>query len=687
MENTKSEWNSKEGSSYPLGVYYVEGESSYNFAIYSRHAIDVTLLLYSGTDYVNPVHEYEFDPLINKSGRVWHCRVSSSIVEKAKYYGYRVNGPFDPLNGHRFDSDKILVDPYARGVFFPPEFSRNAAVDKGSNSGMAPLGILDGYGPPQFPEYRLIRHDHDAIIYEAHVKGFTYSDSSGVTPEKRGTFSGITEKIPYLKELGITILELTPIFQFDPQENNYWGYMSMNFFSLHSDYCSNNDFHDHIDEFREMVRALKQAGIELILDVVYNHTVEEDENGPTYSFRGIDNKTYYLLEDNGDYMNHSGCGNVLKTGDSYVSSMILDSLRYWAVEMGVDGFRFDLASVLTRKTDGSIDWEDPPIISAIRSDPCLADRRLIAEAWDLATYQVGHCFPGVTWSQWNGQYRDQVRSFVKSDPGMVEPLKERIYGSSDLFPDDPQQAYHPYQSINYVTSHDGFCLYDLVSYNEKHNQANGHDNQDGTDENYSWNCGVEGDKGVTPEIMDLRKKQIKNFCCILMLSNGTPMFCAGDEFMNTHFGNNNPYNQDNEINWLNWDLLEKNGDIFRFFKMMIAFRKAHPSISRSRFWRGDVTWRGVGPAPDLSYESRTLAYYLNGGSENDLDLYVMINSYWEDLVFEIQDHGPNPWKKLIDTSLKSPHDIVRENQAMELSSDFISVAERSITVLISEKTI
>jgi glycogen operon protein len=351
--------------------------------------------------------------------------------------------------------------------------------------------------------------------------------------------------------------------------------------------------------------------------------------------------------------------------------------------MGVDGFRFDLASILTRKSDGHVDWEDPPIISAIRSDPALVDRRLIAEAWDIATYQVGHCFPGVQWSQWNGQYRDQVRSFVKSDPGMVGELMKRLYGSEDLFPDEPPYSYHPYQSVNYINSHDGFCLYDLVSYNRKHNQANGNNNMDGPDDNYSWNCGAEGDDGVTWEIMALRKKQIKNFCAILMLSNGTPMFCAGDEFMNTQGGNNNPYNQDNETTWLNWDRLEENPDIHRFFKMMIAFRKSHPSIARSRFWREDIIWRGVGPEPDGSYESRSLAFYLDGNRENDVDIYVMINSYWESLNFEIQDGSVHSWKRLIDTSRQSPDDIVADEAAIHMESESILVNPRSIVVLIS----
>jgi glycogen operon protein len=684
MKYKKSEWNSKEGAPHPMGVYFLQDENAYNFAIYSRRAKGVQLLLYSDDDYVNPFHQYEFDPLINKSGRIWHCRLPASIVKGAQYYAYRVDGPLEAHEGTIFHPDKILLDPYARGIFFPPSFDREAAIDPGPNHGKAALGIIDGHRPPRFPESRPIGHDHDAIIYELHVKGFTRHPSSGVSPDKRGTFAGLVEKIPYLKDLGVTIIELLPIFQFDPQEGNYWGYMPMSFFAIHSQYCSKSDFPDQLDEFRQMVAALNEADMEVVLDVVYNHTAEEDERGPVYSFKGIDNDNYYLMDETGEYMDLAGTGNVLKTNDSNVRSLILDSLRYWALDMGVDGFRFDLASILTRKSDGSVDWEDPPIISAIRSDPALVDRRLIAEAWDISTYQVGHCFPGVQWSQWNGQYRDRIRSFVKSDPGGVRELMERIYGSADLFPDEPPYSYHPYQSINYVNSHDGFCLYDTVSYNEKHNEANGNNNNDGPDENYSWNCGVEGDEGVTPEIMALRKKQIKNFFTLLMLSNGTPMFCAGDEFMNTQYGNNNPYNQDNETTWLNWDLLEKNRDMYRFFKMMIAFRKAHPSIARSRFWRDDVTWRGTGSEPDLSYESRSLAFHLDGSDQDDSDLYVMINAYWETLTFEIVDEPGNTWRRVIDTSLESPDDIVDDQNASLIVTNTVKIKPRSVVVLISD---
>ena len=350
--------------------------------------------------------------------------------------------------------------------------------------------------------------------------------------------------------------------------------------------------------------------------------------------------------------------------------------------MDLDGFRFDLASIFTIKEDGMIDLEDPPVIAAVSSVLDLGTFRLIAEAWDPVSYQLGRTFPGISWLQWNGKYRDDVRSFLKGDPGMVAPLMTRIYGSCDLFPDDTMNAYHPYQSVNYVACHDGFCLYDLVAYNQKHNQANGQNNRDGTDYNLSWNCGWEGDEKVPEEVMTLRKQQVKNFCCLLLLSNGTPMFRAGDEFMNSQLGNNNPYNQDNEVTWLNWDLVKKNSDIFRFFRQMIALRKAHPSISRSRFWREDVHWYGVGHTPDLSFDSHTLAYCLHGASQDDTDLYVMINAFWEDLIFEVQEAQAKDLRRVVDTSHASPADFCEAESAERLTSLFYKVSARSIVVLV-----
>jgi len=362
--------------------------------------------------------------------------------------------------------------------------------------------------------------------------------------------------------------------------------------------------------------------------------------------------------------------------------MIIDSLRFWVIEMHVDGFRFDLASIFSRNIDGSINLDDPPLISEITGSAEYTDVRLIAEAWDPASYELGRSFPGQTWSQWNGKFRDDVRAFVKSDPGKIGDLMSRLYGSSDLFPDDLDNAYHASQSVNYITSHDGFCLYDLVAYNDKHNLANGQNNTDGTDDNLSWNCGWEGDQAVPAEVMRLRKQQIKNFFTILMVSNGTPMFCAGDEFMNTQHGNNNPWNQDNETTWLDWDLLNKNADIFRFFKGMIAFRKAHPSLGRSRFWREDVSWYGVNGQVDLGYLSHSLAFCLHGNSQQDRDIYVMINAYWEDLNFRIQEGGASDWIRVADTSMPSPYDLLESGREEPLESQNYTLKARSIVVLL-----
>ena len=678
-------WPSLEGSPLPLGATYVREEQAYNFALYSKNATEVTLLLYNKESDISPAVEIWLEPLCHKTRRVWHCRLKESEVNGACFYAYRVNGPMDPyaLPKNAFDPQKLLLDPYAKGIYFPPGFDREAAKRRGSNAGRAPLGVFrfvedrfdwDRDRPPL--------HYSDAIIYELHVKGFTASPSSGVEKELRGTFAGLIEKIPYLKELGVTIVELMPVHQYDPQEGNYWGYMTLNFFSPHLGYASKPEAASA--EFKQMVKELHGAGIEVILDVVYNHTAEADHLGPVYSFKGIDNASFYLFSQNPGvpYANYSGTGNTLNCADPFIRDLILDSLRYWVTEMHVDGFRFDLASILTRSEDGSINWEDPPLVSAIRTDPVLGEARLIAEPWDAGgAYQLGTSFPGMFWHQWNGRFRDDVRRFVRGDLGVVPALMRRLYGSDDLFPDRIEEARRPFYSINYVIAHDGFTLYDLVSYNERRNEANGHQNTDGTVENYSWNSGFEGDDGVPANVVRLRKQQAKNFFCLLMLSNGIPMFAAGDEFLQTQGGNNNPYNQDNETTWLNWDRLQRNADIFRFFKLMIAFRKAHPTICRSKFWRQDIRWRGVEATTDLSYHSQSLAYYLIGKSQNDADLYVMISAFTEPLTFPIFDGKQRPWSRVVDTSFGSPNDICAPGSEVPIVGSNYIVQPRSIVVL------
>src|SRR5271170_7590665 len=674
-------WTQIEGSPLPLGVTWIEREQAFNFAVHSEHAESVTLLLYSATDLVNPLIAFRFDFLRNKSGRIWHCRLPMSEIAVARYYAYSVSGPTGP-QPCSFDPQKILLDPYAKCIFFPPGFDRELAMREGPNASRAPLGVLTGHQPAfdwagDLPQH----HESDAIIYELHVKGFTKNPNSGVHPSRAGTYTGLVEKIPYLKELGITIVELMPVFQRDPHEGDYWGYMPLNFFAPHAQYASARDDDEQHLEFRIMVEAFHQADIGVVLDVVYNHTCEGDHRGPIYSFKGFDSAGYYMQSSDlaSPYANYSGTGNTLNFGQPHVRKMVMDSLRYWKKEMHVDGFRFDLASVFSRNADGSLNWGDAPIFSEIAADPELGRLRLIAEPWDTGAYQLGRGFPGINWLQWNGRFRDDIRRFVKGDPGMLPDVMRRIYGSDDLFPDSRTEAYHAYQTVNYVDSHDGFTLYDLVSYDRKRNWQNGNNNQDGTDANYSWNCGQEGDEGVSAAVLALRRKQAKNFCCLLFLSNGTPMFRAGDEFLNTQFGNNNPYNQDNEIGWLDWSQLQSNKDIFQFFKKMIAFRKNHPSLSRSRFWREDVSWYGVGPTVDFSHDSHSLAFCLHGASQGDDDIYAMINAYWEELEFTVQEGTAQEWKRIVDTALASPDDF--SDDGIPLKQTKCLVAPRSIVVL------
>ncbi len=681
----RSRWAQTEGTPLPLGATWIEEEQAFNFAVCAEHADRVKLFLYSSHDFANPILTFGFDSLRNKSGRVWHCRIPLNRTRGARYYAYSVSG--QAVAGLRgFDHEKILLDPYAKGVFFPPGFDRKLAVKPGLNHEKAPLGVLPrprtafdwaGDVPPQ-PE-------SDAIIYELHLKGFTRNPNSGVHPSRAGTYVGLIEKIPYLKDLGITVVELMPMFQRDPHEGDYWGYMPLNFFAPHAQYASGVDKNEQHLEFKNMVKALHKAGIAVVLDVVYNHTCEGDHLGPTYSFKGFDATGYYMLSSNptSPYANYSGTGNTLNFGQAHVRKMVMDSLRYWKDEMHIDGFRFDLASVFSRNADGSLNWGDAPIFSEIAADPELGRLALIAEPWDVGCYQLGRGFPGTTWLQWNARYRDDVRRFVRGDAGMVPDLMRRIYGSDDLFPDSGAHAYHAFQTVNYIDCHDGFTLYDLVSYNQKHNWKNGYDNQDGMDANYSWNCGHEGDESAPAEVLALRRKQAKSFFCLLMLSNGIPMFRAGDEFLNTQFGNNNPYNQDNEISWLDWSQLQANRDIFRFFKRMIAFRKSHPSLCRSRFWREDISWYGVGPMVDLSPDSRSLAFCLHGASQGDDDIYVMINAYWQALQFQIQEGTPQDWVRIVDTDLRSPLDF--SESGLPLQQPSYRVGPRSIVVLVRTK--
>ena len=665
----------------PLGTHWLPEEQAFNFSLYSQHARAVTLLFYDADDQAEPCFTFKLDPLVHRTTQVWHCRLPREKLGGAFYYGYRIDGPSAEKSGwrHAFDPEKVLLDPYAKAVFFPPGFDRNAARGPGSNAGKAPLGVLDAEPPFDWGDDQRPRHRGDLIIYEMHVRGFTRSETSGVAPDLRGTFAGVIEKIPYLQELGVTAVELLPVQQFDPQEGNYWGYMTLNFFAPHHEFAADRAHPKR--EFCRLVKALHAAGIEVILDVVYHHTTESDQRGPCYCWRGIDNEAYYTLSGSAvhPYQNHSGTGNTLNCGNGAVQELIVDSLRHWVTEMHVDGFRFDLATALTRNASGSINEVAPPLLADIRTDPVLREARLIAEPWDCGAYQLGSRFPGRLWHQWNGMFRDDIRRFVRGDEDCVPGLMRRLYGSDDLFPDD--EFYRPLHSINYVISHDGFTLCDLVSYDERRNLANGHHNTDGTGENFSWNCGHEGNERVPAEVRALRLRQAKNFCALLFLANGLPMFLAGDEFLHTQRGNNNPYNQDNETTWLDWSRIAANAEHVRFFKMMIAFRRAHPTLCRNRFWRKEVRWYGAEGGPDFSPHSHSIAYFLKGKSFGDVDLYVMINGWREPLKFAIQEGSEGSWRRIIDTSLPTPGDIVDLASAPIVPELDYEVGPRSVVVL------
>lgn len=683
----------REGTPTPLGVSIVEPSADFvesrsrawNFALASRHASRVEVLLYSAADAVAPVYTKVLDIVENRTGLVWHCRVPMDEAKGAVHYAYRVDGPREESNGHlphhahRFEPEKILLDPFARAVHFPKGFDRASAKGPGRNDGKAPLGVLprekDGFDwRGDLP----IRHGSDLIIYELHVRGFTMDESSGVSRAKRGTFGGLVEKIPYLKDLGITAVELLPVFQFDPQEGNFWGYMPISFFGVHGDYAAGKDDWAGVDEFRAMVRAMHEAGIEVFIDCVHNHTGEGGAGDVTYSQKGIDNASYFAIGEKADepYRNYSGTGNAIDGNSDIARELVIESMRYWIESMRVDGIRHDLASALMRGPEGDLP-EQPAMAVAAMAVRSFATVRQIMEPWDaMGAYQLGSAFPlRLAW-QWNGKFRDDVRRFVRGDHGLVGAMMQRMYGSDDLFPEVGMHSYRPIQSVNFITAHDGFTMYDLVSYTSKRNDANGHNNQDGSDNEHSWNCGVEGDDGATPEVLAARKRAVKNLCAMMMLSAGTPMLRAGDEFMQTQHGNNNAYNQDNKTSWLDWSRKDAHADVWQFFKDMIAFRKGHPSLGRSRFWRGDIRWHGLDGGINWDEPSRSFAFYLDGERVNDDDLYVMINMDDEAHDYVVQE--PGKWAQGIDTAAE-----VRREGGVRLPK--VRVDGKSIVVLVRAK--
>jgi isoamylase len=673
---------------YPLGPTLTSAGT--NFSVFSAGATCIEIVLFDHAEAPQPARVIPLDPVLHRTSHYWHIFVPG--IKPGQLYGYRADGPNDPASGHRFDRQKVLLDPYGRSVCVGKNYDRAAAGQPGDNAAtsmksvLADLSAFDWQG-----DTPLDRPFRSSVIYEMHVAGFTRHPSSGVAASKRGTYLGVVDKIPYLRKLGITAVELLPVFQFDaaasPTGVNYWGYEPVSFFAPHMAYSSSGDPLGCLDEFRTMVKELHRAGIEVILDVVYNHTAEGDEHGPTLCFRGLENSLYYILnKDKATYANYTGAGNTLKANDSVVRRLILDSLRYWVTEMHVDGFRFDLASVLSRSESGE-PMMNPPIILEIDSDPVLAGAKLIAEAWDAGgLYQVGSFGPD-KWKEWNGLFRDVIRGFIKGDENTVGNLRERLTGSFDLYRDGNRPAG---QSINFVTCHDGFTLNDLVSFDHKHNQANRELNTDGTNANLSWNCGVEGVE-APPDVELLRIRQIKNFLALTLLSIGTPMLLMGDEVRRTQQGNNNAYCQDNEISRFDWNLCVTNADILRFVQNLIRLRlnfnqggKGDRVTLEDFLSRARIEWHGVELGkPDWGNESHSIAFTLHNIDVSQLR-YVAINAYWEPLQFELPpvSGGANAtWLRLIDTSLAPPGDIVEERCNMAVTDPKYLVNARSIVML------
>ena len=685
----------RRGIPFPFGATPVLG--GINFSVYSNHATTATLVLFKK----GAPESFAEIPFLQEF-RLGN--VVSMIVLDLNYedieYGFRIGGPFDPKAGHRFDPSKILLDPYAkiiggRTVWGTPLPQEEVYPYRAQISGSD--FDWEGDRPLEIPE-------SDLIIYEMHVRGFTRHPSSKVQPEHRGTFAGLSEKIPYLKNLGVNCVELMPIFEFDEMDNprhdpqtgdrlfNYWGYNTVGFYAPKAGYAAKSN--NQQNELKELIKELHLNGIEVILDVVFNHTAEGNENGPTISFRGLDNKTYYMLTPEGYYYNFSGCGNTLNCNHPVVRVFVLDCLRYWASEYHIDGFRFDLASILGRDPQG-VPLANPPLIENLAFDPILAKCKLIAEAWDAGgLYQVGS-FPDYDrWGEWNGRYRDAMRKFLKGD-GLVTEVAQRLQGSPDLYAKAGRTVD---SSINFITAHDGFTLRDLFSYNEKHNEANDEDNRDGTNDNECWNCGAEGETN-DPQILLLRWRQMRNAIAVLMVSQGIPMLLMGDEVARTQNGNNNTYCHDSEINWLDWALLDTHANFFRFVKACIAFRNAHPVLRNREYFRNcdymgsgyaDITWHGVkANKPDWSDYCRTLAFMLcgkhaQGGSGSDDYIYVAMNMHWEPHSFELPKLPINHhWHVFANTALLPPQDIWEPGSEPILQDQSnLLISDRSVVILV-----
>ncbi|MDP3507027.1 MAG: glycogen debranching protein GlgX [Candidatus Melainabacteria bacterium] len=692
------------GLSYPLGASL--SATGVNFAVYSKRAAYLELLLFDSEESPLPFAIYKLSAQ-NRSANYWHIFLEGASANLV--YAWRAYGNIEAENQQLFDHEKVLLDPYSRAVVGWKNYCRKAASAPGDNCEVSLRALVleenhyDWQGD-QFPDIESDKR----VIYELHVGGFTRNANSGVSAEKRGTFAGLIEKLPYLKELGITTIELMPVQVFDRDDapsqgkklENYWGYSPICFFAPHPHFSSAKSAQGIIDEFRDMVKACHASGIEVILDVVFNHTAENDDLGPTISLKGLDRLTYYIFDEAlKNYKNYSGCGNTLRTEHPVVGRLLLDALRYWVEEMHVDGFRFDLASILSRDIFG-VPLERPPLLWSIESDPVLAASLLIAEAWDPAgLYQVGWFVgQGSRFAEWNGPFRDDVRRFVKGDNNSVIPLVKRLTGSSDIY---GERAGRSSQSINFITCHDGFTINDLVSYDQKHNQANGENNRDGRDDNYSWNCGYEGEcKEAAVE--ELREKQIRNLLTILFLSSGTPMLSMGDEVRRTTSGNNNAYCQNNETNWLDWSLFSKHRSLFNFTRDLIKltrhfnlFRQdtAHRihMHSQNKTWEPSatiLTCHGVNlNEPDFSPTSHSIAIEIQNRALQE-HAYVVFNSYWSPLTFQLPaTKGSERFHNIVDTSLSFVATIADFLNLPAVATNSVTIPERSIAVFMSSASL
>lgn len=706
--------NFKVQNGMPIGFGAILQPNGVNFSIYSKDAEEVNLVLFESENAKEPSAVIKLDPKLNRTGNVWHIFIEG--LKEGALYLYKVDGPYNPPQGLRFNKNKYLFDPYAKAFTYGSVFK---AYNKLHKKGFAQNAGGEIFDLSDFPKCVVIDDDFDwegdrplnyplekSVIYETHIKGFTASKTSGLAEQFAGTYKGFSQKIDYLKNLGITAVEFLPMFEFDENENgninpktgeqlvNYWGYSTIGFFAPKTSYSSDKTPGGAVREFKQLVKELHKAGIEVILDVVYNHTAEGNEHGYTFEFRGLQNDVYYSLPQNDKnyYMNFSGCGNSLNCNHPVASQMILDSLHYWVVNMHIDGFRFDLASILTRMSNGSVipaEW--PSITSAINSDPILANTKIIAEPWDCAgLYQLGGFPAGENnrWSEWNGRFRDDIRRFNRGDENVATAAATRIAGSSDCYNHSGRK---PMASINFITAHDGFTLNDLVSYNYKHNDENGEQNRDGSDDNISYNHGFEGEC-TNPKIENIRKKKIKNFFVHLMTAQGVPMMLGGDEMRRTQNGNNNAYCQDNEISWFNWDLAVKNQGFVRFTSKMIELRKNHPIFRRNSFFAEnsdnsnvpEISWYDpFGKVPDWSKTGRFLAYKLDGQNQ-DNDFYVATNLDLYDMTITLPAlTGEKKWYRVADTSFDSPEDILESGQEELLPAQrrYVLVSGSSVVLM------